>query len=44
MARTGAVMDGLAAFALGLGAGFWAVTGTVAAQEAGEATSGIPAR
>lgn len=38
MARTrvGIGMGGLAAFALGFIANFWAVTGTVAAQEAGE--------
>ena len=38
MARAGAVfgMNGLVAFALGLGTSLWAVTGTVAAQEAGE--------
>ena len=37
MARTGAGIgvDGLVAFVLGLGANFWAVTGTGAAQEAG---------
>ena len=38
MAKTGVGIEvgSLAAFALGLGANFWAVTGAVAAQEAGE--------